>query len=107
MKVKVKFFATFRELFGGEAKEVELGSGSNIQDLLNLLCDSRQRRQEIFDRSGKLRPYIKILKNGRDIKFLEGVRIELEGEPIQFLGGIHAKLADGDMVAIFPPVGGG
>ena len=91
MKVKVKFFATFRELFGGE-KEIELESGSNIQELLNLLCDSRQRRQKLFDRSGKLRPYIKILKNGRSI---------------QFLGGIHTELADGDVVAIFPPVGGG
>lgn len=103
MKVKVRFFATLRELFGGEAKEVELEDGSTIQELLNLLCDSHQR-QKLFDRSGKLRPYIKILKDGRDIKFLEEVRIELEGEPIQFLGGI--KLADGDVVAIFPPVGG-
>jgi molybdopterin converting factor small subunit len=27
MKIKVKFFATYRELFGGEGKEIELESG--------------------------------------------------------------------------------
>jgi molybdopterin converting factor small subunit len=106
MKVKVKFFATFREVFGAE-KEIELESGSTIQDLLNVLCDSRRCRQKIFDRSGKLKPYIKILKNGRNIPLFEDTRIELEGKRIQFLGGIHTELEDGDVVAIFPPVGGG
>jgi len=92
MKIKVKFFATFRELFGAEVKEIELGNGSNIQGLLELLCDSRQRCQKILDHSDKLKPYIKILKNGRHIEFLNGIYTELEG---------------GDVVAMFPPVGGG
>ena len=88
----MKFFTTFRQLFGGQEKEVELESGANIQDLLNLLCDSRQCHQKIFDHSGELRPYIKILKEGRFIEFLNG---------------LQTKLADGDVVAMFPPVGGG
>ena len=92
MKVKMKFFATFRELFGSVEKEIELESRSDIQELLNLLCDSRQCRQKIFDYSGKLRPYIKILKNGRHIQFLDG---------------IYTELKEGDVVTMFPPVGGG
>jgi molybdopterin synthase sulfur carrier subunit len=92
MKIRVKFFATFKELFGGGEKEIELGSGASIQDLINLLCVSAQCRQEIFGNSDKLRPYIKILKNGRHIQFLDGV---------------HTKLGEGDVVTVFPPAGGG
>jgi molybdopterin synthase sulfur carrier subunit len=92
MKIKVKFYATFKELFGAEVKEIELKDGSHIQDLLNLLCNSRQCSQEIFDQSGNISRYIKILKNGRHIEFLDGV---------------HTELGEGDVVAMFPPMGGG
>ena len=92
MKIRVKFFATLRELFGAEEKEIELESGSDILDLLNILCDSSRRRQMIFDNSGKLRPYIQVLKNRK---------------PIQSLGGIHVELKEGDLVGILPPVFGG
>ena len=92
MKIRVKFFATLRELFGAEEKEIELESGSDILDLLNILCDSSRRRQMIFDNSGKPKTYIQILKNRR---------------PIQSLDGIHTKLGEGDVVGILPPVFGG
>ena len=92
MKIKVKFYATLKELFGAEVKEVELKDGSHIQDLLNLLCNSRQRSQGIFDQSGNISCYIKILKNGRYIEFLDGV---------------HTELGEGDVVDMFPPMGGG
>ena len=62
MKVKVRFFATLREVFGGEEKVVELKDGSNIQDLLDDLCRSRRCRQVIFDSSGKPEKYIQIMK---------------------------------------------
>ena len=93
MRIKVKFLATLKELFGGEEKEIEVAAGgSNILDLLNLLCDSPQRRQKIFDHSDKPRSYIQIFKNRR---------------PIQSLDGIHTKLAEGDVIVVVPPVFGG
>jgi len=92
MKIRVKFFTTLRELFGAEEKEIELENGSDILDLLNILCDSSRRRQTIFDNSGKPKTYIQILKNRR---------------PIQSLDGIHTKLGEGDVVGILPPVFGG
>jgi len=92
MRIKVKFFATFRDLFGGEEEEIELESGASVQDLLNVLCDSDRCRQEIFDESGELRRHVKMLKKGRHIQFLDGV---------------HTELEDGDVITMFPPVGGG
>ena len=92
MKVKVKFLAFYRELFGASETEVEMGSPSDLQQLLNLLCDTEERRQKIFEGSGELSPYVLILKNGRHIHNLQG---------------IQTKLEEGDEIAIFPPVGGG
>jgi len=93
MKIKVKFLATLKELFGGEEKEIEVAAGgSNILDLLNLLCDSPQRRQKIFGHTDKPRSYIQIFKNRR---------------PIQSLDGIHTKLEEGDVIVVVPPVFGG
>ena len=92
MKVKVRFFATLREVFGGEEKVVELKDGSNIQDLLDDLCRSQRCRQVIFDSSGKPEKYIQIMKNR---------------QPIQSFHGIHTRLGEGDVVSIVPPTLGG
>ena len=92
MKIKVKFFSILREVFGAEEKEVELRSGSNILDLLNILCDSPQRRETIFGDSSEPKTYIQIFKNGK---------------PAQSLDGIHTKLGEGDTVSIFPAIFGG
>ena len=58
MKIKVKFFAHFRELFSADESEIELKSAANVQELLSLLCNSYERREKIFDQSGELRPYV-------------------------------------------------
>ena len=92
MKVKVMFFAPFRELFGVKESEIELSGTPDVRELLELLCDSDERREKIFGQSGELRSYVVILKNG---------------QPIQISGGIRTELKDGDEIAIFPPVSGG
>ena len=91
-KIKVKFITSMREIFQEKEREIELRNASNVQELLNLLCDSYERRQGIFYRSNKIRSDVTILKNGRNIHFLDGIQTELE---------------EGDTIAIFPPVYGG
>ena len=91
MKIKVNFFASFKEIFQATEVQIKLKIGANIRDLLNLLCDSYGFREKIFDNS-KLRPYVMITKNGRHI---------------QHLNGLETALAEDDKVTIFPAVAGG
>ena len=92
MKVKVKFFAAFRELFGVEQREIELGSKASVQDLLNSLCDLNECRQKLFDDAGKIRRDVKMLRKGRHIQLLDE---------------LHTELEDGDVISVFPPMFGG
>lgn len=61
--------------------------------LLALLCSAHAGLQEaLFEPSGMLRDYVNVLKNGRNIAFLEG---------------LSTVLADSDVIALFPPAAGG
>lgn len=91
MTIKVKFFAYFREVFGGRDREVALGAGASVGDALALLCDTPARRAEIFA-AGGLKPHLVIMLNG---------------VPVQSLKGLSTPLAEGDTLAVFPMMGGG
>jgi molybdopterin synthase sulfur carrier subunit len=91
-KVRVRLFGDLAEVFQAREEEVELERASSIQGLLRLLCNSYQRRTKIFDKSGEVRSDINILRNGRNIAFLNGVETELD---------------DGDVVSVFPRMFGG
>ena len=92
MKVRVKFFAAFREIFGGEEREIELNSGASVQDLLAILCDSNDSRQKLCDEAGRLRRDVKMLKKGKHIQLVDET---------------HSELEDGDVISLFPPMFGG
>jgi molybdopterin converting factor small subunit len=68
-----------------------LDDGATVGQLLDLLCDSPGRRSEVFD-GGRLKPHIVIIKNGLGIS------------PS---GGLKTKLSEGDIISIFPLMGGG
>jgi molybdopterin synthase sulfur carrier subunit len=79
--VHVRAFARLRELLGGEI-ELHLPCGATLADLWTAL---RRRAPQI----DALAPTTRVARNGRVVALLE------------------EQLANGDEVALLPPVGGG
>jgi molybdopterin converting factor small subunit len=92
MKIRARFFGPFQGLFGGREAEIELPGHSRLAELLERLCDSPVRVKQVFAAAGTLHPHVVIIKNG---------------VPVQSPGGLEERLRDGDVIAIFPFLGGG
>lgn len=91
--IKVKFFATFKQITNEKEIDLQLEAGMNISQLIDILIKSyNDLKKEIFDENGKMKDYIQILKNGRNIKYLNS---------------LNTKLEDADIISFFPPVAGG
>jgi molybdopterin synthase sulfur carrier subunit len=91
MTVRVKFFAYFRELYGGRERELAAAAGATVGDALDLLGDTPERRRELFA-GDALKPHLVVMVNGT---------------PVSSLQGLSTPLQDGDTLAVFPMVGGG
>jgi molybdopterin synthase sulfur carrier subunit len=91
MRIKAKFFAYFRDLFGGREHDLDIGAGRTVRDALDALCDTAERRGEIFSGS-ELKPHLVVMVNGVHIGTLQG---------------LDTVLAAGDTLAVFPFLGGG
>jgi molybdopterin converting factor subunit 1 len=81
MRIRLRFFAIVREILGTAEEDIELAEGATARDVLAFVC-SRDPRLE------PLRPSLKVARN-----------LTLVAD--------DAVLADGDEVAILPPVAGG
>lgn len=88
--MKVKFFATLREITNTKELEIE---AIDIKSLLNKLIEiyGNPLKEALFQ-DDKLRQFVKVLHNGQDIDFKQGFKTKLKKE---------------DIVSIFPPIGGG
>jgi molybdopterin synthase sulfur carrier subunit len=91
MTVKAKFFAYFRDLFGGRERDLAVGEGGTVRDALSLLCDTNERRREVFE-GDALKPHLVVMVNGVHVESLRG---------------LETPLSPGDTLAIFPMLGGG
>jgi MoaD family protein len=91
MAVKVRFFAYFRELFGCREIDVPAADAPTVGALLQLIGDTPKRRVELVA-EGTLKPHLIIMING---------------VPLPSTMPLSAPLKDGDVVAVFPLLGGG
>jgi molybdopterin synthase sulfur carrier subunit len=94
LKIEVRLFANLREFAKTKAAVEDIKSGTSVGDVLVKICErfGTEFRGQVLDERGQPNENIKILLNGHNIVFLQGAA---------------TKLKDGDVIAIFPPVGGG
>ena len=89
--VKIKFFAYFREMFGTKEQDLNAPSGSPLRSVLELLADTPARRAELFA-GDELKHHIVVMINGAALPASTG---------------LETALSSGDVIAIFPLMGGG
>jgi molybdopterin synthase sulfur carrier subunit len=88
-----KLFADLAEVAGDREIRVDVGPDATVSDALDELFEARPAlRDRVLDDSGAVADHINVLRNG---------------ENVQTADGLETTLADGDELALFPPVSGG
>jgi molybdopterin synthase sulfur carrier subunit len=92
MTVKIRFFARFRELLGTDII-TDAAAGTNFTSLIVTIAKQNpEGYAAIFDEKGAFREYVILMKNGKRIDIADAAT---------------TPVADGDEIAVFPPVAGG
>ncbi len=89
MELSVRYILELRDIAGVKEEKLAVRDGSTIQDLLSFLFDRYPDMQTVLvdKTSGNPTPRVRILVNGRDMKFLSG---------------FQTPLAAGDLVSVQP-----
>jgi len=91
MEIEMRFFANFRDTVGQKEVSREVDSGATVGSALEGIV-AEYPEMDLFDDDGSLREFLSVMKNGRDITYIDGLETKLEA---------------GDTVSVFPPVAGG
>lgn len=93
MKVQVKFLATIRVI--------------TMEPSIEFLCNPRDTAmilmRELVRRYGK--KFEQVTLEGTHLK--PGIKIIINGRDIDYLNGLDTQLKDGDVIVIIPPIAGG
>jgi MoaD family protein len=97
LQISVRFFTTLREVTGKRQQTLEFDDNEDVtvDTVLKHLVKrhSRSFADYVYDRKTRdVKGFLQFLINGRSASTM---------------GGLQAKLKDGDVLAIIPPVGGG
>lgn len=90
-QVTVRMFTSLRALTG--VRETQL-KAEIVQEVIDILSErfGEKFKKMVLEPDGSLKSYFHVLVNGRHIRLQKG---------------LQTPLTDGDVVAIFPPIGGG
>ncbi|WP_224334152.1 ubiquitin-like small modifier protein 1 [Haloprofundus halobius] len=87
-----KLFADLAETAGGRTVSVDADC-ETVGDALDALLSARPALEaRVLDDDGEVRDHINVLRNGENVSTSEG---------------LDTPVADGDELALFPPVSGG
>lgn len=89
--VEIKIPVVLREYAGGE-KSIKANAGALREVLAEVANVHPAFRDQLFAGDGGLRKFVNVYVNDEDARYL---------------GGLDAKVADGDIVSILPAVAGG
>ena len=97
MQVSVRFFTSLREIIDKKEETLEFPEGERVtvDNVLKTLEQSYGNRfvEYVYDaKTGEVKGFLQFLVNGKSASTMNGLETEL---------------ADGDVLAILPPVGGG
>ncbi|GAB7388309.1 hypothetical protein BSNK01_21460 [Bacillaceae bacterium] len=91
--MKVKLFATFREIVQNKTLDIPYRENMTIRELLDQLIQSYPLlNEEIYTGERELKPHVQIFINGKNIRHADGLETRFQAD---------------DEIALFPPVAGG